>query len=620
MSDVELSRIVALLRYHHPRQFLWRGYRTLQRKVRLKLPEAFVFAVGRHAIGWRPGAKDAFRAISRHRIGLWPNRASCVAEFAQGTLKFLGHAVSLSHRNKSGERIVDWNPKVPRLWKFHLQCQEYLHDLAFSVGRDVASEWLTSWLDEIRHRHPMRDPDAWHPFCISRRLPVWLASEADYEIANLTGERFWGSMAAQLVWLRKNLEWDLGGNHLLENLTALYLAACFLEGNVDLEQRWIENRLLSELRIQILPTGEHFERTPTYHALMMVCVLQCAEAAQFAGSPVYDSLVSTLKSMTNFIEFIASPDRRIPLLADSVVCETPDLTKLVEWAEEHIGAGEGRRTDGPNIDYWRNDSGTGNQILLDAGPIACDHLPAHGHGDLMQVTATIAGCDAIVDTGNFQYEPGEMRLHCRGTKSHNVLQIGNQQHGDIWSSFRMGRRGHPIWKTESELGHWRWVAAAHDGFAFPSGRVIVASEDQWTIIDWFDADTTTEMPAVTRLHWHPNWSLRFGRSSNIIEAIEGTQATVKSLIEVDSSRANEVTIEEAFYCPDFGCKIPNQVLVNRIVSASNAWLRSSIQVNLDQPSVPIGVELGAKRIFISVPDQARLAIDLSNGQFDLPCP
>ncbi|MEO1525419.1 MAG: alginate lyase family protein [Planctomycetota bacterium] len=543
------SRGLALIRYHRPSQFLWRLMSISRRVLRRNLPPHWVFPETRRMARWKPQARESFRAIAQYRLGLWPGRAQHHSKIAEGTFQFLNEQRCLVSGN---DRAMDWNPNAPRLWRFHLQCHEYLPELADHEGAKIAYDVLQSWLDAPRHRSPTLDPDAWHPFCISRRLPAWLSLLADHDPPDELSDRIWSSIAGQVSWLSRNCEWDLGGNHLLENLTSLLLADCFLEIEPASDLGFVLERILGELDEQILPSGEHFERTPTYHALMMVCVAECAEALDFANRPEKEKVVSTLRRMASFTEWIRQPDGHLPLLGDSARDETPDVSGMLRWA---LAFAPSERHHPEISDYWIAETERKDRLLFDVGPIACDHLPAHGHADLTQLVASIGGRDAIVDTGNYDYETSEIRRHCRSTEAHNVMHW--RQQCDLWSTFRMGRRGHPVSSQAGSTSDWTWKAVCHDAYPALAGRVVVANTERWIVIDWADADPKDKDTLTSRLHWHPEWELRIDESENRVAA---TCAEQDRHYFIDAI-ASQVTIESGVYCPNFGERFENEHLV-----------------------------------------------------------
>ncbi|WP_182865761.1 heparinase II/III family protein [Rhodopirellula sp. JC639] len=609
MALRRFSRLVALLRYHRPGQFAWRLYRTVQRHVRRRLPERWVLKIGRRQAHWKPGARSAFQQIAAHRLGLWPERNADAADIVAGRFRFLHQTRDLRIHTAGGAPQVDWNPAAPRLWRFHLQCQEYLTDLADRHGAHAAYRIVGSWLAEPRHQSPVRDPDAWHPFCISRRLPVWLSLAAMHDPPAEIAAPFWRYVADQVHWLRRNCEWDLGGNHLLENLTALFLAESFLELEGDARVSSVQPRLLAELDEQILPSGEHYERAPTYHALMMVSVLQCAEAARFAQSSDLDSLRTVISQMYQFALWIRQPDGHFPLLADSVRGGTPDLDQVFQWADTFW---DPDAKGNPTVDYWASQSDRGDRILFDVGPLACDHLPAHGHADLLQITATLGARDAIVDSGNFQYEPGALRQQCRQTAAHNVLQLGTLEQCDLWSSFRMGRRGKVLWKRHGTTEESAWCAAAHDGFGCPAGRLVLECRAAWTIIDWFDGFSGT-IEAISRLHWHPEWLLSLDANHQTVVATHTSEHDMKYIIEGLGETA-KLSIQDSIYCPNFGEQIANRVVTSVKQCNSRGWLGFHLPLQSTAATAAPGVELTEGQLKVTLVDGASLCVSTADGR------
>lgn len=184
---------------------------------------------------------------------------------AVGRFRFLGQALEFP-------KTIDWrlanqNENVDALWRFHLHYHEFLLDLlAVSENGEQSWEIVVDWIEQNQPKDGRVFSDAWHPFCISRRLPVWILLWSAAPPPAEQHNTILSSMAAQANFLADHLETDLGGNHLLENLRALGIAGSFLAGT-DAD-RWlsiVSQTLPRELAIQITEHGEHFERSPMYH-------------------------------------------------------------------------------------------------------------------------------------------------------------------------------------------------------------------------------------------------------------------------------------------------------------------------------------------------------------------
>jgi uncharacterized heparinase superfamily protein len=78
------------------------------------------------------------------------------------------------------------------------------------------------------------------------------------------------SLAVQVRWLRRRLEWHLLSNHLFANAKALMFGGAFFDGPEAGDWREGGLRILArEVPEQVLPDGGHFERSPMYHAILL---------------------------------------------------------------------------------------------------------------------------------------------------------------------------------------------------------------------------------------------------------------------------------------------------------------------------------------------------------------
>jgi uncharacterized heparinase superfamily protein len=130
----------------------------------------------------------------------------------------------------------------------------------------------------------------------------------------------------------------------------------------------------------------------------------------------------------------------------------------------------------------------GDLLLLDAGRIAPDVLPGHGHGDILAFEWSVAGRRIAVDTGVFEYAPGEKRDRARATSSHNTVTVDGADQCEFYGSFRVGRRANVTVESVRIGGGALEVTASHDGFCRLRGagvhrRTVRGRADRVTVED-----------------------------------------------------------------------------------------------------------------------------------------
>lgn len=456
---------------------------------------------------------------------------------------------------------------LPRLWRFHLQYHEFLLDLAalasepdWPTTRSTAWQLVLRWIEAQEATRDVAASDAWHPYCISKRVPNWILLWEITPPPIVLQARILSSLHSQSAHLHDRLEWDVQGNHLLENMRALALAGAFFR-TAD-SQKWLQtvSRILpKQLAKQILPHGEHFERSPGYHAQMLEAVLDIRDATRQVAPELSTLCVEYGRRMACFLQHILRPDGRIPLWGDSVSYEPATLASLVarannETRDESEWADGGKLTAfgqiGPMAvgEYWtfRDQD---NSLQFDAGPVGADSLPAHAHSDLLHIEVCLAGQPLIVDSGVFDYEDSPMRRYCRSTAAHSTLEIDDLDQCDTWSRFRMGYRGHPTKLATGNREKWHWAQAGHNayrrqGVALVRRSVICRSGGPWYVVDRIVG--SGRHLATSRLHLNPQ---------AIIEKCDDTHIFVRTgrlSVVICPLSPGRLAIAQGWNCPAMG--------------------------------------------------------------------
>jgi hypothetical protein len=459
-------------------------------------------------------------------------------------LRILNHEIPFT-------RTIDWGiareGRASQLWGFHLHYHEFLEEAGTGDFQAIVLDWIAS--------NPPYAPrgwyDAWSSYALSLRVVVWMQQIARRrgELAPEFLDVALRSLVEQVLFLEAHLERDVRGNHIIKNLKALLFAARFL-GDAGAEHRRdrAASLLAAEIDEQILPDGLHFERSPAYHAQVFADLVECHEV--LPGGSEKASLAGRLDAMAQALADTTHPDGLPSLFNDGGLhmAHAPgDL--LAAWA-----AISGRRTMPPQ--EIRLDAAgyfgvrTGDDLLLvDAGRIAPDFLPAHGHGDILAVEWTVGGRRVLVDTGVFDYAAGPRRDRARATASHNTVTVDGADQCEFYGSFRVGRRANVSVLRVAFAGGAFELTASHDGFRRLAGagvhrRRVSGSTDAFTIEDSVEG---TRGIAEAWLILHPDARVM----------VDGARARIEcGGVSVDCEASAPLEVQAWEWWPDFGVAVP----------------------------------------------------------------
>jgi len=304
----------------------------------------------------------------------------------------------------------------------------------------VLRDWLSACARPVR--------PAWHPYPTSGRVLAWCSALScggwDADLAR----DMRASLGRQSTLLRRSVEHDVGGNHVLHNGFALLTAGVCLQ---DAAGEAAALRLLAEeLPRQLLADGGHEERSPSYHREILHEAEDAVVLLERAGRAVPAWLTAAVDRMRAWLEALAGPAGDLPLLNDA-------------W-------------DGPRIDVRQRgpvddlaESGYvvlrhgRDQALLDVGPIAPPHLPPHGHADALSFVLWIDGDQVVVDRGSFSYA-GSERARFRGTAAHNTITVAGRDQCDLWGAFRAAHLPRVRRLATEPSREAVKVVAEHDGY------------------------------------------------------------------------------------------------------------------------------------------------------------
>jgi uncharacterized heparinase superfamily protein len=405
------------------------------------------------AAGWPTGYRPLDQQLcpaGRHGPALRAGRLTLL-----GVTRTLGPAADWP--------AADWaQPREPLLWRFHLHYWDWAWSLAGEPDRPAARELFAavwrSWRAAVAPGHGV----PWHPYPAALRAWSWCGMHGALVAGSDLDGPFLASLASHAGFLRRHLERDVGGNHLIKNLKALAGLAVFFADDALLGQ--VLDRLDRQLAVQVLADGGHYERAPAYHCQVLADLIDLAGLLRAAGHRSGPELPDAIRQMRGWLGAVLSPGGNVPLLNDGFPVSR-DLIALLR---------PGPRPSGPVL--LLPDTGlvwatAGDwQLLADVGPPCPAELPAHAHADTLSCLLHVDGQPLLVDTGTSSYAPGADRSQERSTAAHNTVEVDGTDSTEVWGTFRAARRARVRGVTATATAGQVSIEAAHDGYRALPGR------------------------------------------------------------------------------------------------------------------------------------------------------
>lgn len=539
-SAINHIRQAAVFAAHLPlRRVLRRAWLTLKRRVAVHV-KRWSSAPRRSLLAFRPEGFDPLFRPAARALAVTPDGLS---------FSFLGRTVPMG-------RTVCWHPDIDppvgQLWTMNLHYMEYLAGAPDPLFAELTTQWIAA--NPCYGSDYWRD--AWHAYALSVRTVVWMEELARRGAGVLPQgrERICASIEEQLGFLARNIERDIGGNHVIKNIRALATGGRLFEGASA--RRWTEAacRLIQEeLGEQILADGGHFERSPSYHGQVFADLLAIRQSlAQSADVErgVIARIDAALQPMAQFVADLAHPDGLVALFNDAglTMATTPDT--LLSTYEAVYGSRPQPRADFafPQSGYFgfrRDDV----YLVVDCGPLGPDALMAHAHGDALSFELSAGGRRLVVDQGVCAYAAGDRRAMARSARSHNTVHVEGSDQAEFFGAFRCGLRPKVELLQYSTGSDGFVLAGRHDGFSRLSGgprheRRFDVTRRCLTIHDRLDGPAATAVSSSLLIH--PD--VRIEQDGSRIRLVCG-----EICVSVESNTA--IVIEPAVHWPDMGVEI-----------------------------------------------------------------
>lgn len=512
MSKIsKLNLLFDTIRYLKPKQVRYRVFYFIRKKLRGSL---------------RINDSKTVYNITCTRLNLLPSISSNSTYFSNNSFEFL----NLQHIFQDK---IDWDfSGYGRLWTYNLNYFEFL------LQEDKSKEDGIKLIDDFIYTIE-KNSNGIEPYPLSLRIINWIKFIVYHQI---NPDKYKNILWAQVQLLKKQKEYHLLGNHLLENGFALLYGAYFFN------DRGIYNHakkiLIEELNEQILDDGSHFELSLMYHSLMTYRVMDCYNL--IVCNDLFDQELKLLfkekaELMLSFLQKISYQNGDIPLMNDAANGIAPSNEELFLYSgslglnvrEPKLSQSGYRKLTNENFD-----------LCFDVGEVGPTYQPGHAHADTLSFELYIHNRPVIIDTGTSTYEVNEIRFYERSTAAHNTVSINGENSSEVWAGHRVGKRA--LTKITEDTDSC--VTAYHNGYFKRFGvnhkRCIRLNETEV-----FIEDNVTKGEAVANFHFHPDEGIQ----------IFGNEVRGKDFF-LTFEKALSLKLVTTHYSPKFNMRIDNKSL------------------------------------------------------------
>lgn len=454
-----------------------------------------------------------------------------------------------------------WNdPNQPKLWIYNLH---YFDDLNSECARGRC-HWHVALVSRWIRENPPAVGNGWEPYPTSLRIVNWIKWDLTHGALD---QEAVDSLALQLRWLRKRLEYHLLGNHLLANAKALVFGGLYFAGQEA--EGWFRkglDLLERELSEQVLTDGGHFELSPMYQLIVLEDLLDLINLCRAYGRSVPEAWCAAARAMLAWAWVMRHPDGEIPYFNDSAAGVAPAPTQLDRYAagldlSPSFLPREGLN-DLPSSGYARLDLGTA-VVFVDLAPVGPDYLPGHAHADSLSFELSLEGRRVFVNCGTSEYGIGPRRQWERGTSAHTTVLLDDADSSEVWAGFRVARRARIVSRRVEGSGGRLRAQGAHDGYKRLPGRPVHHREWDLTTDGMRVSDRIAgggSHSATAWLHLHPE--MRAAPAGD--DAVDVCRRDGAWVCRVRFTGGGCLSVKENRYALEFGRLVPIHSLCFRV--------------------------------------------------------
>ncbi len=493
---------------------------------------------------------------------------------------------------------IEWNnDNWSKLWRFNLHyfdwSRDWLDDYLGSKRTKNDIYLIKDLIDDWIYFNELGKGDGWHSYPTSLRIKNWVYIFRIFP--NLISQNRLDSLWRQICWLNTHKEYAFGGNHLIENLTALIIGCLQFESNASKNiYRKSIIVLRNELEKQILKDGGHEERSASYHILILDRLVEMSFYIEIYLGENPKWLIKKIEEMTIWLTKIELMNGLYPRFNDCTFNSKYSLEKIKNFSLSFLGdkkySLEGFReflnksntkvkkfrkiTSNselikPLIDLpetgWTIIKPNGDwELIFKCGNSCPKHLPAHCHSDLLSFDLYHRGKPFFSEYGTSIYGKNKIREIERSSAAHNIFQLSKPiktsmsqdlfwiEPVEVWDNFRAGRKA----KTQNRsFGKNKnseyWVQGSHDGYE-SNGAVYKRKLKLKVLDEQLNLNIEDTVKNSKKMAWRQFWHLGPNIDDKYFNEI---------ISQLREKHDFEFEIKETWYSKDFGYRIPRKSLI-----------------------------------------------------------
>lgn len=385
------------------------------------------------------------------------------------------------------KKYLDWNfLGNGRLWNYHLRYFEFLNQKNLSTTEKITV--ISNFNNFL-----VKDEIKLEPYPTSKRLINVISFLISLK-KNSFDNNLIQPLFKQYCFLKNNIEYNILGNHLFENLSSLYISSLFFS-DFDYNKK-IGRRILTELDEQICDDGSHFELSPMYHKLILFRLFQLYTISQ--SEKFKNKIIAFIQVMVNWLNVITYNDGTVPHFNDSTNEISMNSLELLNIANSFNIKPQKITLKSSGYRKYKNKY---FEFIIDVNGVSPAYQPGHSHSDHLSFEMRFNGNPYIVDPGISTYEICERRTWERSTIAHNTISINNSNQSRIWKSFRVADRAEV--KINKDLSNCINASCIYNvnGQKVIHERDVVFKNKKIIIKDFINSSKTNN---VARYYLHPS--------------------------------------------------------------------------------------------------------------------